>query len=114
MKKIVLTVVACVTFFMLHTNQADAQHFNRGFGPGWGGSGFSISIGNGVGFGPGFGVGHGFHSGWNRGFNPGFHPGFYRAPTIYRAPVYRVPVYGGFNRGFGVQYGRSFNRGCGW
>ena len=115
MKKLVAIVIAAVGIFMLTPQSAEAQHFNRGFvGPGWGGSGFSISVGRGFGpaFGPSFAPGVGIQA-WNRGFNPGFvNPGFYRPIPL--NSFYRGGIQPGFNRGVGIQYGRGFRPGCGW
>ncbi len=110
MKKLAAITGVFVAFILLSANQAEAQHFHRGYGPGWGGgSGFNISIGNGAAFGPGFNRAYGpaFYGGWNQGFAQ---PGFYRPAPIYAAG-YR---YGGFNRGADNYNGRSYRPGCGW
>ena len=112
-----LVAVAAMSF---SAGETQAQNFHRG---GFGGSGFSISIGNGFnnGFNRGFNNFNnfgGFHGGrgvsvnvGNRGFVPyggGFGVPVYSARSVYR-PVYRsVPVYGG---GF---YGGGYRGGCGW
>jgi hypothetical protein len=112
MKKLVAVLFAVAAMTFLTSSSAEAQHFHRGFGgPGWGGSGFSVSIGRG-GFGPGFGPSFGYNSfGFNSGF-VGVGPGFYRARPVYNVPVYSGYRHGGFYRGGGVVYGGR--RGCGW
>lgn len=114
MKRFAAITIAAIAMFMQSPQQAEAQHFHRGFGgPGWGGSGFSISVGQR--FGPSFGPG--FNHGWNRGFQPGFvNPGFYRPVPVnafYRGG-FGPGFHGGFNRGVGIQYGRGHRPGCGW
>ncbi len=121
MKKLVAIAITAVVMFMFAPPTAEAQHFHRGFvGPGWGGSGISISVGRGYGttFGPAFRPATGFYySSFNRGFAPGFvHPGFYRpipVNSFYRGG-FHPSYHRGFNRGIGVYYGRGFGRGCGW
>ena len=110
MRKLATITGAFVAFILLSANQAEAQHFHRGYGPGWGGgSGFSVNIGNGPGFGHAYGR-SGFHGGWNRGFQPSF----YRPAPIYAAPIVTGYRYNGFNRGVGVNYGRGYRSGCRW
>lgn len=107
----ILFAVAAMTF--LTSSSVDAQHFNRGFGgPGWVGSGLSVSFGRG-GFGHGFGPAFGYNSfGFNSGF-VGVGQGFYRSRPVYRVPVHSVYRQGGFYRGGGF-YGGGRGRGCGW
>lgn len=64
-------------------------------GGGFGGSGFSLNVGNGFnnfgGFNRGIGgIGYGGFGGYGGGFNRGISINSYR-------PVYRTPSYGGFN-----------------
>lgn len=128
MKKFTALAITAIAVFMFTPQQAEAQHFNRGFGgPAFGGSGFSISIGSGIGprFGGGFGptFGGGFGPAFVGGFNPAFgiNRGFgggFAGPAIYRSvPVnsfYRGGFNSGFHRGGGFHYGGGVRRGCGW
>lgn len=114
MKRFAAICVASLAMFWLAAEDAQAQHFHRGFAPGWGGSGVSISIGRGIH--PGFvGSSFGPRYGWNQGFGVGFvNPPIYRAiprQSFYRGgfpPVYRS----GFYQSFGVYGGRA--PGCRW
>lgn len=76
MKFVATLVIAVATLFVSTAQESQAQFYR-------GGSGFSISVGNG-----GFG-----------GFGGGFGPGFYRAP---------IGGFGGGFGGYGVRPGVSF------
>ena len=115
MKRALGLAVAAVAMFMFTTQSTEAQHFHRGFaGPGFGGNGFSISVGRN--FGPAFGPGLHFQS-FNRGFHPGFvNPGFYRPLPV--QSFYRGGIHSGFHGNVyrrGGFYARpGFRPGCGW
>ena len=123
MKKLVATAIAAVAMLTLTPHSVEAQQFHHGFaGPGWGGTGFSISVGHG--FGPAFGppIDPRFPS----AFGPTFHystfdQGF--VTPVFHRPIqvntfYRGSFHPGFHRGIYREsyfyYGRGFRPGCGW
>ena len=106
MKRFAILVVAVFAVALMES-QSEAQFYG---GRGFGGSGFSISVGNGGfnrgfgGFNRGFG-GVGFSSGFNRGFG-----GFNSFGPSYYSRSYRPSYYGG--RSF--YGGGGYRGGCGY
>ena len=87
MKRLLTIIIAAAVMFVLSSQQAEAQFYRPGFG-GFGGSGFSLSIGRGVGgFGPGF-----YGGGFNRGFG---NSGFYRPVNSFYRGGFGPSYYGG-------------------